>query len=211
MAEKKTIVIKLKYPTGQVAGKKIPPPKIITQWNYKRIAFAVMGIAALVALVMYFFFTPPEKAPVAKELATQSTTSVAVANAPTLSTDVSQKQDAGAEPLKKKVIRTQLTPKIVDSEPAGEISLPLKAGEKTPVPIYYFAELADMKGKTIYHEWLLDDKIISKKTVNISDNTWRTSSRQMVAYTTNSNWTVRLVDDKGQVLTEKKFTVILDK
>ncbi|SJM89768.1 conserved hypothetical protein [Crenothrix polyspora] len=211
MAEKKSIVIKLKYPTGQLPGKKIPAPKTITEWNYKRIAFALGGISAVVALIVHFSSATPEKATAAKVAATPSTAPVTIANVPTIASEVAQKQNTGAELFKKNVLRTQLAPKIVDSEPVGEVNLPLKAGEKTPVPVYYFAELADMKGKTIYHEWLLDDKVISRKTVNISDNTWRTSSRQMVAYTTNSNWTVRLVDDTGQVLSEKKFTVILRK
>ncbi len=206
MAEKKSIVIKLKYPTGQMPGKKIPAPKTVTEWNYKRIAFAVGGIAALAALAMYFFSSDPQKTAVGK------VASVPVANnAPVITSEVVQKKDTATEASKKKVIRVQLTSKIVNSEPVGEISLPLKAGEKKPVPVYFFAELADMKGQTVYHEWLLDDKLISKKTVNISDKTWRTSSRQMIAYTTNSNWAVRLVDEKGQVLNEKKFTVILDK
>lgn len=208
MAEKKSIVIKLKYPTGRVSNQATFKPKAITEWNVKRIVFAVTGLGVVAVLLGYFIFSSLPKGNVDKVAVSPAATTV---GAPAVKIEVVKQDDAAGDALKKKIIRAQLTPKIVDSEPVGEVDLPLKAGEKNAVSIYYFAELADMKGQTVYHEWLLDDKLISKKTVNISDKTWRTSSRQMIAYTTNSNWVVRLVDDTGKVLNEKKFTVVLDK
>lgn len=205
MAEKKNIVIKLRYPKGRLPLNPPPAPKTVTEWNYTRIALALAGMAAIAAMALHFWGAKP----VANKVAVGTNVVPAAklsegggspANSPT-----------SQEPAFKKIRRVQLTTKIVDSEPVGEVSSPIKAGEKTPVPLYFFAELADMKGQTVFHEWLLDDKLVSKKTVNVSDNNWRTSSRQMVAFTTNSNWTVRLVNTAGQVLTEKKFTVILDK
>jgi hypothetical protein len=183
-------------------------PRIITEWNYPRIALALGGIAVIAALVIYFAYSKPQQA-AADKLA--STTAADIAIVGDVKDGGNTNIAAGSGALKKKIRRAQLAAKIVNSEPVGEISPPIQAGEKTPVLVYYFVELADMKGKAVFHEWLLDGKLISKKVVNISDNTWRTSSRQMIAYTTNSNWTVRLVDDTGQVLSEKKFTVILGK
>ena len=67
-----------------------------------------------------------------------------------------------------------------------------------------------MKGRTVFHEWLLDGKLITRKKVNISDDFWRTSSRQLFAYTARTNWKARLVDEKGQVLNEIPFNVIYE-
>jgi hypothetical protein len=209
MAEKKNIVIKLKYPKVQQPFNHSPTPKkMVTEWNYVRIALALLGLIGIVALALYFFVAKPgvtDSKAVASANTVTETKLPEVANSPV---SIATSQDPV---FKKKIHRAQLTSKIVDSEPVGEVNSPVKATEKTPVPLYFFAELVDMKGQTVFHEWLLDGKQVSKKTVNISDNTWRTSSRQMVAFTTNSNWTVRLVDEAGQVITEKKFTVILDK
>jgi hypothetical protein len=207
MAEKKNIVIKLKFPrSDKMLETPVSAPKTITEWNIKRIAFAVGGLAVIIASVLYSFQSSSSKATIDKAVVTVPTQTVA--SAPDINKPVI---DTIQDTAKKKVVRAKLTTKIVDSEPVGEISPPLTADEKNPRPVYYFAELADMKGATVYHEWLLDDKLVSKKIVHISDNPWRTSSRQMIAYTTNSHWTVRLVDETGQVLNEKKFTVKLKK
>jgi hypothetical protein len=215
MAEKKSIVIKLKYPNSHVREKAATtPPKIIKEWNYKRIAFALGGITLLSLLTLYFFFSRPLNPAADIPPTVSSVPETPVQPQQPVATVVITPQPEianAAADLKKKIVRAQLASKVINSEPVGEISLSVKAGEKNPVPVYYFVELTDMKGQTVYHEWLLDDKLISKKMVNISDQTWRTSSRQMVAYTTNSNWTVRLVDNTGQVLNEQKFTVSLAK
>jgi Protein of unknown function (DUF2914) len=209
MAEKKNIVIKLKFPKGALPEKKASNPKMITEWNYTRIIVALIGVAAVIGLALHFLSAQPPKMTENKQKP-EAITEI-ISHSQNIAAPATQVENTGDEVLKKKILRAQLTAKIVNSEPVGELSIPVKAGEKAPVLVYFFAELADMKGKTIYHEWLLEDKLISKKLVNISDKTWRTSSRQMVAYTTNSNWTVRLVDEAGMVLTEKKFTVVSDK
>lgn len=112
--------------------------------------------------------------------------------------------------VNKNIIRALLTFKINNNEPEGEIILPLKLSKNKSTSVYYFVELAAMKGQTVYHEWLLDGKLITRKKVNISDDTWRTSSRQLFAYTARTNWKARLVDEKGQVLNEIHFNVIYE-
>ncbi len=67
-----------------------------------------------------------------------------------------------------------------------------------------------MKGRTVFHEWLLDGKLITRKKVNISDDSWRTSSRQLFAYTSKTNWLARLVDENGRILNEIQFNVIYE-
>jgi cytoskeletal protein RodZ len=230
MAEKKNIVIKLRFPKGQIPKEMAPvAPKMITEWNYKRIALALGGVVAL-GLAIHFFFTNRQQAQESIKPATAVTSvpsnalpnpstataiapvtpqppPVAVVTAPSVQPTPAQ----ATATTDNNVVRAQLAPLIVDSEPVGEFSLPLKSSEKKPIPVNFFVELTNMKGKTVHHEWLLNGKLISQKTVNISDSKWRTASRQLIEYTTNSNWVVRLVDDGGKVLIEKTFTVVLAK
>ena len=65
-----------------------------------------------------------------------------------------------------------------------------------------------MKGRTVYHEWLLDGKLITRKKVKVSNNNWRTSSRQFFANSDKTSWVVKLVDEKGQVINALNFDVI---
>ena len=67
-----------------------------------------------------------------------------------------------------------------------------------------------MKGKTIYHEWLLENELITRKKVNVSKDLWPTSSRQLFGDSTKNNWTARLVDETGQVINEIRFNVIYE-
>lgn len=55
MANKKQIVIKVKYPSPEGQAQDIPSsPEIITEWNVKRIASVFAVIALLLSLVLYF-------------------------------------------------------------------------------------------------------------------------------------------------------------
>jgi len=67
-----------------------------------------------------------------------------------------------------------------------------------------------MKGRTVYHEWLRDGALVTRKKVNVSSDNWRTASRQLFAYSVKANWTVRLVDETGQLLNEIPFNVIYE-
>jgi hypothetical protein len=56
MAEKKNLVIKVKYPTGAKTSQAIQPsPAIITVWNVQRIGLAVGGLIGLILLLVYLF------------------------------------------------------------------------------------------------------------------------------------------------------------
>ena len=109
---------------------------------------------------------------------------------------------------KSPVIRSLLTFKIDNNEPVGEINLPLKLSVKKSTSVYYYVELTGMEGHSVHHEWLLDGILITRKKVNISNNNWHTSSRQLFVYNDKTNWTARLVDETGRVLNEIEFNVV---
>ena len=48
----------------------------------------------------------------------------------------------------------------------------------------------------------------TKRKVKVSNNNWRTSSRQFFANSDKTSWVVRLVDEKGQVINALNFDVI---
>ncbi|MEI6334415.1 MAG: DUF2914 domain-containing protein [Methylococcaceae bacterium] len=193
MEEKKNIVIKVKYPG---AGKKVEPDishlKIITVWNVKRIVLAFMGLVLFIALLI-FFFKPDTKNTGQSALPEKNI------NIPDQSKEIN-----------KPVIRSLLTFKIDNNEPVGEISLPLKLSKKKATSVYYYVELTGMEGHSVYHEWLLDGALITRKKVNISNSNWRTSSRQLFVYNDKTNWTARLVDETGQLLNEIQFNVVYE-
>jgi hypothetical protein len=197
MQDKKNIVIKVKYP---VSGKRTEhddsSSKVVTEWNIKRILLALLGVVLIIVLLFYFIKRDTQKT----DIQPTATLHEKMVNTP-LNPKIT---------INKNIIRALLTFKINNNEPEGEIILPLKLSKKNSTSVYYFVELAAMKGQTVYHEWLLDGELITRKKVNISDDSWRTSSRQLFAYSNRTNWTVRLVNETGQLLNEIHFNVIYE-
>jgi len=199
MEDKKNIVIKVRYPTsGKNTENDIQSSKVVTEWNVKRILLALAGAVLVIAMALFYFNRPdtqktdlqpqaalPEKginAPVKPQIATNNT-----------------------------ITRALLTFATNKNEPVGEITYPLKLSKNKSTSVYYFVELTGMKGRTIYHEWLLDGDLITRKKINISDDDkWRTLSLQLFSYTARNGWTARVVDEAGQVLNEIRFNVIYE-
>ncbi|MCX7098746.1 MAG: DUF2914 domain-containing protein [Methylococcales bacterium] len=226
MEDKKNIVIKVKYPTaGNKPENAAHSPSVVTIWNIKRLLFAFLGLLFVVVGLVLFFIPdapttpPPPTPPVATVATVAPVSSVALAApaaapvAPVKPLEVTKAEKVVNIPVgpqletNKNITRALLTFKVNDNEPVGEIVLPLKLSKKTPTSVYYFVGLNDMKGRTVYHEWLLDGELITRKKVNISDNTWRTSCRQLFIYSDKTHWVARLVDETGQMLNEMRVEV----
>ena len=63
MEDKKNIVIKVKYPTSDKKKvHEVSAPKIITEWNIKRILLALAAIIFLISGLLYFIKPDTEKA-----------------------------------------------------------------------------------------------------------------------------------------------------
>ena len=203
MQDKKNIVIKLKYPgSDKKAEPVVSASKVITEWNIKRVSLALLG-AALLIITLFLLFKPDTQNP---DLQPQATLPEKIIEPP-VKTEI---EAVKSTKINNNIIRALLTFKIKKNEPAGEIILPLKLSKKKSTSVYYFVELTAMKGHKVYHEWLLNGELITRKKVNISRDNWRTSSRQLFAYSDRTNWTVRLVDQTGQVLNEIPFNVIYE-
>lgn len=74
MADKKSIVIKVKYPsTGRQAEENtLSAPEMITEWNVRRIAFALGIVVLIMLLPLYFYWSGsqyehPQESPAAVE------------------------------------------------------------------------------------------------------------------------------------------------
>jgi hypothetical protein len=199
MADKKNIVIKVKYPSaGKVAKEASLTAQLSTEWNFRRIAAAVFALGLIITGAVWL--SDQDTAPSEMTLSNEAPKLLAI-------NPVAPATPAAKEAVNL-VARAQLTTKVTDNEPADNLEVPLKIDKKGQTSIYFFVELKAMKGKTVYHEWLLNDTLISRKKVKVSADAWRTASRQVFQYTSETNWTARLVDETGKVITEKRFDVV---
>ncbi|MGZ8137496.1 MAG: DUF2914 domain-containing protein [Methylococcaceae bacterium] len=252
MTDKRNIVIKVKYPVSGKSTENLAP-KMITEWNVKRILLAAGALVLILASLFYVINNNTQKtdvdnaAVIVNAIEKQATPqledkgaeiknlelsgqSAAETNPPVKSKkepDKKNKQTAGItvkdvikkQPTEKvikehgyskvnhNVTRALLTYDINNKEPVGETVGAVDVSRKKPVWVYYFTELTGMKGSKVYHEWLKDGVVVSRKALVISGDTWRTSSRKLLSDPEKGNWTVKLVDKNGRLLNEKTFKV----
>lgn len=206
MPEKKNIVIKVKYPTsGQAPAKPVSGTGVITEWDFRKIGLALCAL--LLILLPFFYFTGNGDQ--------QSDTGAQLALPALPPESKTQVSSVASKPVPFKtnanlaIVRAQLTSDIKKNEPTNALKLPLKISKGETLWIYYFVELKGMENKTVYHEWWLNGNLVSRKKVNISDDPWRTASKQLITYTANNDWIVRVVDESRNTLTEKSFNLAL--
>lgn len=247
MTDKRNIVIKVSYPAPGKSTDNFAP-RMVTEWNVKRIVLAVGVLVLILAALIYSINNDTQKintdnatklvdsfekeaTPLEKVRETEIINldipkrAVAETNSPVNSkrefnkkTTGNQVKDAIKKQANEKVIkereyskanvqRASLTYAINNKEPVTEIGKTVDISHKKPVWLYYFTELKAMNGSKVFHEWLKNGVIVSKQTLVISGDTWRTSSRKLLSDSDKGNWIVRLVDKNGRLLNEKSFKV----
>jgi Protein of unknown function (DUF2914) len=206
MPENKNIVIKVKYPAaGKTSGKSLSAPGITTEWNLKRIGLALGSVLMVLLSIFYFTDSDDKKSDAGTQLALPKQ-AAEIKSQPDTVINATAKPKVNNSNL---VVRAQLTREIKKSEPVDTIALPLKVDKKETLWVHYFIELKGMKGKAVFHEWWLNGELISRKKVNISADPWRTASKQVITYTTNNDWIVRVVDESRNKLAEQSFNLEL--
>ncbi|MDD2723184.1 MAG: DUF2914 domain-containing protein [Methylovulum sp.] len=240
MAEKRNLVIKVKYPTATKAGDgSQPTAQVITVWNVRRIGLAAGLLLGLLVLLVYIFSggdgKPVAVVAKARESGGISQTSVA---SPAKTQAVASPENHNAAPVDSRmsnekeplsinkqvgisqvapsskesprVRRALLTMRVLNKEPANEAPQALRVKPDKPVTVYYFTELRGMNGKTLYHEWLRDGIQVAKEPLLVSADRWRVTTHRTLDGQAGGNWTVRLVDDHGNLLDEKYLELITE-
>jgi type IV secretory pathway VirB10-like protein len=228
MTDSKNIVIKVKYTTP---GAEAEPPasasRMVTEWNIKRIAGAV-GVLMLLLISLSFLFisgksdradtarteTVPNKTPVSQPSAREEELHP-LPPVPSLSDSAQEpappSPSQSAPPAKTghsgRIRRAALAYRIIGKEPAELIGTTVSIGGGKPVEVYYFTEVRGKAAQTLFHEWLKNGQTLMKQPMVIAAERWRTSSHRRLGPEDLGNWSVRTVDDKGNVMNEIHFSV----
>lgn len=228
MTDSKNIVIKVKYtpPDGTISSPP-SPPKMITEWNVKRIAGA-LGVFFLIIVSLSFFLSgksgdtedahhvsadsnQTEAAP--HDEAKHQDTLSSAASIPGAASETGKSGQSSQTPEPAKAIHTgrirraALSYRIIDKEPVDLIGTTVGVKKNKPVLIHYFTEARGKKNQTLFHEWLKDGQIIQRHPVTISAERWRASSQRQLSIDDQGHWSVRTVDGEGGVMNEMQFNV----
>jgi len=214
MAEKKSIVIKIKHPNlpldAEIRG------VAVTQWHLPRIFMAVTLFLVVLAGIFYLVVQglsddgrpKPVQDPSAK--ASPAVRSGPGHHAGMGGLPVDEAIPALGKPSVKgpgRVRRALLVSSIIGKEPGQELPDVIHAAIGQPMAVYYFTELRGMDGQTVYHLWLHNGKVIDRRPQQIAADRWRTSSQQQITSKSAGDWQVKTIDSQGRLLNELRFQV----
>jgi len=211
--------------------------KMITEWDVRKISVLILGLLILLLGISYYFMVNNTEDKLSKvttkaAVATKIIAQKAAANKKPLERKPDLKKPIAAieneklaakkvnkamvisKPVEKapiknnKIKRAVLAQETINKEPLGVVNLPLRVNKKKAITVTYFTEVINMKGNSVRHEWVLNDKVIYSKKINVLGERWRISTRKLFSYTAIGKWQVRLLDDKGRVLHKIDFSVI---
>lgn len=260
MADKKNLVIKVKYPVaGTKAKDDIPAPLTTTEWNIKRLALVAVILTLVLGILFYYLIqdeveqetdlqsvspaaenniAKPEPTPVAIDSAkspgnqpamladvnktqpsaktpeTQQTQNILPKDTPAGQTAMDQQAgtvagESKTAPVNVTVSRALLTYEVKSTEPMTEIPRTVHVNKAKSTVVYYFTEVEGMSGRPIFHEWLRNGKVVTRYKLNVADNNWRTYSNMSLSTKGLGNWTVRLLADNNQLLSQQTFKVVM--
>ena len=102
------------------------------------------------------------------------------------------------------VERSQFTTAIVDREPTDNVVTLTNNSDK----IYFFSELANLKGHTITHRWEYQGKLMAEIKFDVKSNHWRVYSSKNIKPGWTGEWTVELVDENGTPLDVENLQIV---
>lgn len=107
-----------------------------------------------------------------------------------------------------KIVRALLTTGLNNKEPVDNIVSEIKVSKQKASGVYYFTEINNMKGQTLYHHWLRAGKLIYKRKIRILGHRWRAATSKLITYSKTGDWAVRLVNKQGMTLNEIQFKAV---
>lgn len=108
---------------------------------------------------------------------------------------------AAAEASQGTVPRGVFTTAIVDREPTDRVET---LGNGTH-RIYYFTELDGLDGQAVTHRWMHDGEVKAEVEFVVGGPRWRVYSSKNLDPSWLGEWTVSVVDEKGNVLRQDRF------
>lgn len=96
-------------------------------------------------------------------------------------------------PQRGSVSRATFTTSVINREPVDQI---IQIDNNTQ-KVFYFTELKGFSGKTVYHRWEYQGKVVAEVGFKVGGPRWRVSSSKQIDPHWIGDWTVVVVDEDG--------------
>ena len=102
------------------------------------------------------------------------------------------------------ITRSQFTTAITNREPTDNVVMLTNNSEQ----IYFFSELANLKGREVTHRWEFQGKVMAEVKFEVKSDRWRVFSSKKIKPDWIGEWSVALVDENGSPLDVSKLNVV---
>ena len=100
------------------------------------------------------------------------------------------------QPASGSITTKTFTTAIVDGKPADD----QKAFENTVDTVYFFTELAGLKGETVTHRWKYSGRVIANAEMSVTDDPFSAWSSNKIESNWTGLWTVQVLDGNSKVI-----------
>lgn len=101
-----------------------------------------------------------------------------------------------------RITRAKLTNTIKDKEPGKVFSYTVP---KYVRKVYFFTQIQNAKGLTLYHRWRYNRKIMATIPLKVRSNNFRTWSNKQLSSAWSGDWTVEILNNKKQPIFRLNF------
>lgn len=222
--EKKQVVLKLRFSKHEATPKRGEPPQMVTEWNYMRIALALLILFGVIALAISFFGDEGDLEPSGDNVQAKQDRNNVNHHLSDISADstVKEKKQVVVSKFQSekqssieispqavgRVVRAQLAKGIWENKPFGITSEIIYVDSEKATGIFYFTELEDMKDKAIFHVWKYEGDVIFKRKKVVPDHNWKTHTSKLFTRRSVGSWSVETVDSHNQQLNIIYFEVV---
>ncbi len=103
------------------------------------------------------------------------------------------------------VARSQLTSSVRAREPVDRLSSRIAIGERGQRKLFYFTELKDLNGETVFHRWEHDGRTMATLRFEVGGDRWRAYSSKTIPAKYSGDWRVVVANARGDVLASARF------
>ena len=101
-----------------------------------------------------------------------------------------------------KITLSQLSESIENRTPVNPLSEVVPKYIRT---VYFFTEVTEAKGKTIFHRWRTDNQVMATVELNIESDKFRTWSSKKLSSAWQGKWYLEVLDENQNVIYRKQF------
>lgn len=105
------------------------------------------------------------------------------------------------------VERAILTSAVENREPVDDLGHHYTHSGDEYDRIAFFTHMINHDGRGISHRWYRNGELDAEVTLAVGSNSWRTYSSRQISHLSTGEWTIRVVNDRGDELVTYHFDV----